>query len=100
MQLHLGSGAQTCRNVTSHKQSKPLARFIGYNLLRYKYCCEHACRRSAISFAIKSPLGQQIRSIKGRNIQESAWRSGLNRKRYTNLAWLQSMPRAMWWARK
>jgi hypothetical protein len=47
----------------------------------------------------KSSLGQQIRSIKGRNIQESAWRSGLNRKRYTNFAWLQSMPRAMWWAR-
>jgi len=75
MQLYLASGAQTYRNVTSRKQSKPLARFIGYNLLRCKYCCEHGCRRSGIGLRSKSSLGQQIRSIKGRNIQESAWRS-------------------------
>ena len=67
MQLHLTSGAQTYRNVTSHKQSKPLARFIGYNLLRYKYCCGHAWNHLLVFYRLEcEPQRSPLPSIEAR----------------------------------
>jgi len=75
MQLHLATGAQSYRNVISHKQSKPSQGLLAIT------CCGTNIVVSTHVVALpsvlrsKSSLGQQIRSIKGRNIQESAWRS-------------------------